>query len=391
MKKALFLFTVFILFCYVSVPAFSQNKSKNKKPKALIDISNFFDSSHHWYDITDEDKEILPAKDQKRYVASQIKEIADNIVLFQRDNGGWAKNYDMLAVLTPAQRDIVLKSKTETHTTFDNGTTHSQIQYLAKANAIAPDPEYVKSCLMGLDYILLSQYSNGGWPQFFPDTDGYAKEITFNDGAMIGIMEILRDIVYKKPVYHFVDAARRQKIKTAFEKGLDCILKCQISDDGVLNAWCQQYDNLTLKPAKARTFEPACICNGESSDIVLFLMSLHNPSPAVVRSIEAAVAWFEKSKILNTRIDTIPYPETVYKYRTSKIDRVVVHEPNAKPIWTRYYELGTHRSIFSGRDSKIVYSMAEVEHERRSGYRWYVYEPQKVLNKYSEWKKALSN
>ena len=34
---------------------------------------------------------------------------------------------------------------------------------------------------------------------------------------------------------------------------------------------------------------------------------------------------------------------------------------------------------------KIVYSLAEVDRERRDGYGWYTYEPQKVLNAYSSW------
>jgi hypothetical protein len=32
-----------------------------------------------------------------------------------------------------------------------------------------------------------------------------------------------------------------------------------------------------------------------------------------------------------------------------------------------------------------VYSLAEVERERRDGYAWYNYSPQKILNKYPKW------
>jgi PelA/Pel-15E family pectate lyase len=74
-------------------------------------------------------------------------------------------------------------------------------------------------------------------------------------------------------------------------------------------------------------------------------------------------------------------------YTVSKHDKVVVNSPGAAPIWTRYYELKTHRPIFCNRDSKIVYTLAEVDRERRDGYAWYTYEPQKVLNRYEAWKK----
>lgn len=68
----------------------------------------------------------------------------------------------------------------------------------------------------------------------------------------------------------------------------------------------------------------------------------------------------------------------------------MVVDSAAPPIWTRYYELQTHKPLFCNRDSKVVYSLAAVERERRDGYGWYTYEPQKVLNKYAEWKTAIS-
>jgi len=33
----------------------------------------------------------------------------------------------------------------------------------------------------------------------------------------------------------------------------------------------------------------------------------------------------------------------------------------------------------------VVYSLAEVERERRDGYGWYTYAPQKILNAYPKW------
>jgi hypothetical protein len=41
--------------------------------------------------------------------------------------------------------------------------------------------------------------------------------------------------------------------------------------------------------------------------------------------------------------------------------------------------------LFCNRDGKPVYSLEEVERERRTGYAWYVYDPQEILDKYPEW------
>jgi len=168
---------------------------------------------------------------------------------------------------------------------------------------------------------------------------------------------------------------------------LECILKMQIVDNGKLTVWCQQHDEITLQPAWARAFEPPSICNGESAGIILFLMSMDKPDRKIIESVQSAVKWFQDSEILNTRVETVKAPTEKSKYRTYSSDRVVVIDSTAPPIWTRYYELGTEKPLFCDRNSKFLYSLAEVSRERRNGYAWYTYAPQEVLDKYPEWQK----
>jgi PelA/Pel-15E family pectate lyase len=114
---------------------------------------------------------------------------------------------------------------------------------------------------------------------------------------------------------------------------------------------------------------------------VVFLMGIEHPSPEVVRAIEGAVAWFRDSKILGIRVVQQPAPGTPRGF-----DRVVVADPQAPPLWARFYELETNRPIFCGRDSVVKYSLAEIEYERRNGYRWYVDLPAKLLDSdYPAW------
>jgi PelA/Pel-15E family pectate lyase len=103
-------------------------------------------------------------------------------------------------------------------------------------------------------------------------------------------------------------------------------------------------------------------------------MSIKNPSPAVVEAIEAAIAWFEQSQLKGIKW----------------IDSVVVPDPKGGPIWARFYEIGTNRPIFVGRDGVVKYSVTEIEDERRTGYNWYVDAPRKLIQKeYPEWRHAL--
>jgi PelA/Pel-15E family pectate lyase len=124
------------------------------------------------------------------------------------------------------------------------------------------------------------------------------------------------------------------------------------------------------------------LSGGESVGIVGFLMSIKDPSPAVIEAIESAVAWFEQAQLKG-----IKWVEKADASQPNGIDRVVVKDPEGGPIWARFYEIGSNRPIFVGRDGVVKYSVAEIEHERRTGYSWYVTEPAKLLkNDYPAWR-----
>jgi PelA/Pel-15E family pectate lyase len=383
MRSILFLITFFFVF-YDSI------NSQNIIPDSLIDLSGFYDSAHHWNDINEE-KIIYPDSGQKRYRPSEIEKIADNILLYQKENGGWAKNYDMLAILTEEQRKILLQNKSQLNTTFDNGSTHRQLYFLSQVIAKTNDDKYKSAFINGLDFVLSAQYANGGWPQCFPDTSGYQKYITFNDGAMIGILKLLQHVSVNKKHYSFLSDEYRKKIEAAFENGLECVLNCQLLVNENLTAWSQQHDNVTLKPQEARTFEPVAISNMESAEIVLFLMSIENQSSKIIRAIKAAVDWFEKSRIIGIKVVEIKAAHADYKYHSTDIDKLVVEDKTAPSIWTRYYDINSLIPIFCNRDGRIVYSLGEVERERRTGYTWYTYAPQTVLDQYPQWKMKITS
>ena len=363
-----------------------QLTAQQTKEFTHIDTALFQDNAHHWYDIVEKTAVIHPSFNQPKYQSTQLQEIANNVLLYQKENGGWPKNYDIMAILTTQQKDTLLQNKQSVYTTFDNRTTYSHIALLSKVYYVIKDEQYKKAALKGIEFILTAQYANGGWPQFYPLQKNYSRYITFNDDAMAGIMFLLKDIIHQKLQYNFIDNALRIRIEHAFNKGIDCILKMQINDVGKPTVWCQQHNEITLEPIWARKFEPPSITNGESCKIILLLMSIQSPSPEVIQAIENAIVWLNESKIYNTRVKTVDATPTQFAYHFSNKDKVVIIDSTAPPIWTRYYELKTHRPIFCNRDSKIVYTLAEVERERRTGYGWYTYEPQKILNEYVKWK-----
>lgn len=309
--------------------------------------------------------------------------IADNLLLYQRATGGWPKNIDMAAPLTEQQRADIIKQKQETDSTIDNGATFTQLIYLARVYTARKLERHKAAFLKGLDYLLKAQYASGGWPQYYPLRTGYYTHITFNDGAMIGVMRLLRDIAGKSSAYVFVDEPRRALAAQAVEKGIELILKTQVVVEGHLTVWAAQYDEATLAPAAARKFEPVALTGGESVGIVQFLMSINQPDQRVIAAIEAAIAWYKKSKINGVR-----WTEKRDPSQPGGFERVAIQDPNAGPIWARFYEIGTNRPIFVGRDSRVKYNVAEIEAERRNGYQWYVYTPAELLDKdYPAWQR----
>jgi pectinesterase len=316
------------------------------------------------------------------YATAEAAEIAENLLLYQRDTGGWPKNTDMAAALSDSKKTSLTKDKTKTDSTIDNNATNTQIAFLLKVHAKTsePDKKYLDAANRGVDFLLASQYDNGGFPQYHPNPKGYYARITFNDNAMINVLMLLQKIAAGEDEFKSIDDTRKKKSAAAVEKGIACILKCQFKQDGNLTAWCAQHDEKTFEPAQARAYEHPSLSGHESAGITLFLMSLEKPSPEIIASVNAAVAWFEKSKLTGIRIEKKSDPKDV----------VVIEDEKAPPIWPRFADLKTNKPIFSGRDGVIKATLAEIENERRTGYSWYSNSPAKVLEAYPKWKAKFS-
>lgn len=317
------------------------------------------------------------------YQTDEAARIADQLLIYQKENGGFEKNVDMALMLTQSERAALIAKRSDvSETTIDNRTTYPQVAYLGRmitASMLKPSPpanlpKYKEAFNKGLDYLLSSQYENGGFPQFFPLRKGYYSHITFNDDAMIGVLKVLRDIGKGADDYKFVDEERSSRAKQAVAKAVPLILKLQVSLGGKKTVWSAQYDETTLKPASARVFEPVSLTAGESVSIVRFLMQ-QEATPEIASAIESAIAWYRKSKIDGIR----------WERRDGQ--SVVVNDKSAPPIWARFYHIETMKPIFIGRDGVIKYDVMHIDAERRNGYAWYVSDANKLLNEdYPKWK-----
>lgn len=350
-------------------------KARQWKP---ISVGSFADSRNHAVMRYEEGK-----APYQNYSAEQIVHIAENLLVWQNPDGGWPKNQDWSKVLSSDERAKLPGATGKAScgvSTFDNRTTWSHVDYLARVHEQTGLKRYADAAIRGIDYILAQQRGTGGWRG--SDVDA----ITFNDDVMSGVLGTLKAIIEKKSRYAFVDPPLRVRVKAAYEEGVACILKCQIKVGDRLTAWCQQHDHTTFEPVWARHFEPPSIVTAESVKIVRFLMSIDKPDPEVVASIQAACAWFDKVKIEGLRVDDVKMEPVQFKFHWTDIDKVEVRDPKAPPIWARFYELQTEKPIFC-LDRNILTDYADVGRERRTGYGWYGYWPSNMLEKVIVWRK----
>ena len=157
------------------------------------------------------------------YSSDAAQAITANVLAWQTKHGDWPKNTDT----TAPPKDASKTSKG----TFDNQATTNELRFLARVYQATQEEHVKQAFLTGLDHILNAQYEHGGWPQRYPAGKGYARHITFNDHAMVHLMEFVNEVATESR-YEFLAAKHRTLARAAFDRGVACIIKCQIMFNG---------------------------------------------------------------------------------------------------------------------------------------------------------------
>jgi PelA/Pel-15E family pectate lyase len=301
------------------------------------------------------------------YDGFEAKQIAANVLSHQSPQGDWPKNIDTGAKKYEGDPKAL-------RGTFEGGATLGELRFLARIFRVTNNERYRPAFELGLKHLLDAQTHTGGWPLLFPQPKGaYFRLITVHDGHMVNILELLRDAADARE-YSFVRKTTRDAARDAFQRGVECLLKCQIVVDDEPTAWCARYDEKTLEPRPGRRSEPVAFDAADTAGILQLLMSLDDPNFAVVRAVHSGCAWLEAAKLAGIRVEK------------KGNDVVAIRSLRATHLWARLYEIGKNRPIFTKRDGTVMYKLEEIEQERRVELTWYGPWGDAVLQRYANWK-----
>jgi len=260
----------------------------------------------------------------KQYLAA-ARNTGRALVWGQRTEGGWNHRVDV-SHLAP---DAKMPERRKGHCTLDDNISQGAIDFLMDLDETLDEPWLDDGVALGLTFLLRSRFPNGAWPQWYPLRGGYHDYYTFNDNTINDCIRVLLDAHRRYGKQEYLDGAKR---------GGDFIILSQVGAPQA--GWAQQYSH-DLKPAKARSFEPAAVCSATTARNIRTLVDLTvtTHDRTYLRPIPAALDWLGRSKLRDG-------------------------------VWARLYEVGTNRPVYGDRDGKIHYTLGEISEERRRGYSW---------------------
>jgi PelA/Pel-15E family pectate lyase len=191
--------------------------------------------------------------------------------------------------------------------TYDDRVTPDTASFLLRFYRTTREAAYREPVLKALDFVMVSQYSNGAWPQRYPLRHDFAHDglpdytsfYTLNDGAAESAIQLLLEGYETLGDARYFDTARR---------GVDALITLQGPEGQA--CWAEQYGP-DMRPAAARTHEPAGYVVRESRDMIEVLQAfyLRTGDPRYLAPVTPCLEWFAR---INREQEQARYPTPRY-------------------------------------------------------------------------------
>jgi hypothetical protein len=235
--------------------------------------------------------------------------------------------------------------------TFDDAGTSESAQFLLRMHVEKGDQRWRPALNKAIDFVLASQYPNGGWPQRFPLKDefhhhglpDYTSLITFNDDVAAENIKFL---------LMCLQALGEERVVDPIHRAMDCFILCQQPQPQP--AWGLQHTVADLKPAGARTYEPKAFVTHTTAANIAQMMTFYELTgdDRYLARLPEAMDWLAAVKLPTEQ----------------------AHDGKA---WPTFIEIGTNQPLYiHRRGSNVV-----------NGEYWADRDPAKTLVHYSSFRK----
>ncbi len=209
---------------------------------------------------------------QDPYYLDAAQRVADVLIKAQHASGGWNYLHDLAGAASEREWYERVGSNAWRleefqhylgNATFDDAGTYEATVFFLRLAASGAKPRHQQALDRAIQFILDSQYPNGGWPQRYPPVTNspipYADYVTFNDGVTLLNIRVLL------AAYQLMD---KPELRDAALRGMQTLL--DLWQGPAQPGWALQYDS-NGKPAAGRSYEPASLSSSMSATNVFVL------------------------------------------------------------------------------------------------------------------------
>ena len=216
--------------------------------------------------------------------------------------------------------------------TYDDDVSSDAARFLLRMYLEKLDARFKPALDKAVNFILKSQYANGGWPQRYPlkydfnkaGHADYSSYYTFNDDVIWENLFFLIQCYQTLGQERFLDPIKR---------GMDFYYVSQQAN----GAWGQQY-NMAMEVAGARTYEPAAYLPRTTFANAMLLIKFYEYTgdKKYLSRVPDAIHWLEDMKLPANETQSGRYTHSLFvDTKTGK--PVYVHRKGSNVTYGYYY------------------------------------------------------
>jgi PelA/Pel-15E family pectate lyase len=279
---------------------------------------------------------------QDEYYYKAAEKVATAIIHAQDSSGGWNYVADFAGEKSLKKWYATIGKQAwrleEFHhyygnATFDDGGTAEAAKFLLRLYLEKSDKKYRVALNRAIDFILVSQYPIGGWPQRFPlinhHTDknhpDYSSFITFNDDVAAENIDFLL-MCYQ--------TLHEERVREPVIRAMNSFLVTQQGQPQP--GWALQYTT-ELEPAAARSYEPKSLHTPTTAENILQLIKFYRLTgdSKFLARIPEALDWLDSLEVKDkSLIEGRSHPSFV-ELKTNQA--IYTHRRGANVVNGEYY------------------------------------------------------